>query len=47
MKPDPVASLEYFGTQANNAKEAHPSGVNGDGMNGDADGASKKRARID
>ena len=42
MKPDPIASLEYFGTQASSAKETHAS----DGTNGHTDGASKKRARV-
>jgi hypothetical protein len=44
IKPDPVASLEYFAAQANGAKEVHS---NGETANGVADGASKKRARVD
>jgi hypothetical protein len=45
IKPDPVGSLEYFGTQANKVKEAN--GVSENGANGHADGTSKKRARVD
>jgi hypothetical protein len=40
IKPDPVASLEYFAAQANDANEVHSNGET-------ANGASKKRARVD
>jgi C-terminal domain of 1-Cys peroxiredoxin len=43
IKPDPVASLEYFAAQANGANEVHG---NGETANGVTDGASKKRARV-
>jgi C-terminal domain of 1-Cys peroxiredoxin len=43
IKPDPVASLEYFAAQANGADEVHG---NGETANGVTDGASKKRARV-
>ena len=43
IKPDPIASLEYFAAEANGA-EGHS---NGETTNGVTDGASKKRARVD